>query len=89
MPNERKIYVQNVVYLVEGLVLVIVLGNRHVGHGLEVRVPHERRQAGHPDKGIYRGAVLYAREITKRVNVREREREKREREREREIEIDR
>ena len=48
MPNERKAYVQNVVYLVEGLVLVIVLGDRHVGHRLQVRVAHEGRESGNP-----------------------------------------
>ena len=35
--------------VVERLVLVIVLGDRHIGHRLQVRVTHERREPGQPD----------------------------------------
>ena len=34
--------------VVEGLVLVVVLGDRHVGHRLQVRVTHEGRQPRQP-----------------------------------------
>ena len=36
--------------IVECLVLVIVFSDGHIGHGLQVRVAHKRRQTRHPAK---------------------------------------